>query len=163
MQNKETAKTVSAPKQTGPLLYIVITLLLTVILVVAGFWLYKNVTKIDYVQATIKGQAYKLEVANSESEREKGLSERDSLQANHGMLFDFQQDGDWRIWMLQMRFPIDIVWLNADKKVVAVKADATPGSYPEVFHADQQNRYVIELNAGDVYRLGLQAGDTVQW
>lgn len=163
MQNNETVKTESAPKQQSPLLYALVTVMLFAVMTAGGFWLYKGITRVDYVTANIKEASYRLEVANTQSKREKGLSERDSLPAGQGMLFDFQQDGDWSIWMLQMRFPLDVLWLDADKKIVALKTNATPGSYPEVFRAGQRNRYVIELNAGEVQKRGLEVGDTLRW
>jgi uncharacterized protein len=163
MQNKEIEKIASAPRQSGPLIYIIITLLIVAALMVGGVLLYQNINKVNHVDAKIAGQTYKLEIADTEFAREKGLSERDRLAVDGGMLFVFPKDDDWSIWMLQMRFPIDIIWLDSAKKVVGIKENATPGSYPEAFRADAQGRYVIELNSGEVQENGLNVGDTVQW
>lgn len=163
MQNKETVKTALALRQGRPWIYAVAILLILVSLVVGAVILQRNIVKVNYVDAKIGEFEYRLEVVDTESAREKGLSERGDLGLSEGMLFVFPKDDDWAIWMLQMRFPIDIIWLDSGKKVVGIKQNATPGSYPEAFRADAQNRYVIELNSGEVAKIDLQVGDTVQW
>lgn len=163
MQNKEIKKIESARRQRSPLLYIVVTVGIVVALAVGAVLWQRSFSEVNHVHAQLGGLSYRLEVVDTEAGREKGLSERDVLPQGEGMLFVFPTDDDWAIWMLQMRFPIDIVWLNANKAVVGIKENATPGSYPEAFRADAQSRYVVELNAGDVAKLGLKKGDILTW
>ena len=105
---------------------------------------------------------YNLEVADTSAKREKGLSERDGLADKTGMLFDFKREGDWSMWMLQMRFPIDIAWLDKSGKVIFIKPNAQPGDYPEVYHAEQPSWYAVELPAGTFEKLGVKVGDSIQ-
>jgi len=162
MQNKETKKTELAPKkQRGPLLYILISVVLIALLAAGFFVLKKQVTAVTYKQVMIAGKTYTLEVADTESEREKGLSERDSIASDGGMLFDFKQEGDWRMWMLQMRFPIDMIWLKKDGTIVHIKHGAQPGDYPELYYASAPSWYVLELPTGTAANLGVKEGDTI--
>lgn len=103
------------------------------------------------------------EIANTRQSHEKGLSGRDSLPDKSGMLFIFSSSEKYCFWMKDMRFPIDIVWLNEDKQIVFIEHNVLPGSYPKKFCPDQGARYVIEVNAGKVARADLKIGDRLQF
>lgn len=163
MQNKETKKIESAPKQKGYLLLVFVALGLLTVIAVVSFLFLNNSQNTTYTNATIGDEVYTLEVSDTEATRQKGLSERSGLDPNTGMLFDFAVDGDWRIWMVQMRFPIDIVWLNANKQIIFVKDNATPAEYPEVYKAEELSRYVIELPSDAVEQHNLKIGDYVSF
>jgi len=161
MQNKETAKIVSVRRQKSPIIYILATVFI-VVLIVAGFWALKKRTDyVAYKNVKIGNQIFKLEVASSDATRSRGLSYRDSLPSNSGMLFDFKANGDWRIWMADMHFNIDIAWLSKDGKIVHIKSNATPGSFPEAYHADTPNWYVIEAPPGTFEVQNVHEGDTI--
>jgi uncharacterized membrane protein (UPF0127 family) len=89
-----------------------------------------------------------VEVADTETLRNQGLSGRSGLAPGQGMLFVFDDDNPAQIWMKDMLFPIDIVWLSADGAVITVTPDVSPDTYPEVFSPAQWARYVLELPAG---------------
>lgn len=112
-----------------------------------------------FPRVAIRDKRYGLEVADSDSEREKGLGGRESLCAECGMLFVFEQPGQYAFWMKDMRFPLDIIWLSGDRVVFAahdVEPDFSGVIEPGVF-ADQ----VIEINAGAVR--GLNIGEKVNF
>jgi uncharacterized membrane protein (UPF0127 family) len=162
MPNKETKKTESARKQPNPILYILTTIAL-VALLIGGFFVFKqSVNHIDYRKVAIGDKTFTLELANTKSEREKGLSEREPITSDAGMLFDFGKNGDWQMWMLQMRFPIDMAWVTKDGKIVHIKPSAQPGDYPDVYHAEQPSWYVVEVPAGTFANLGVHEGDTIK-
>lgn len=100
----------------------------------------------------------KLKVANSLNEQRQGLSGRESLADNSGMLFVYNDSERRCFWMKNMRFPIDIVWLDADKRIVHIYENLSPNTYPESFCSDELARYVIELNSGMVKKLDLSIG-----
>jgi uncharacterized protein len=161
MPNKDVAKTALVHRQKGPWLFIALAVIIVAVL---GYSAYKIVKKVDFVgykDVKIGSQTFKLEVADTEAARIKGLSQRDSLPVNHGMFFDFKTSGDWRIWMVDMHFNIDIVWLDESGKVIHTKENATPAEYPEIYHASVPNRYVIELPAGSLQKLGVKEGDAI--
>lgn len=86
-----------------------------------------------------------LEVKDNPQERTKGLSDRDSIEG--GMLFVFDKSAKECIWMRDMKFNIDIIWLDENKRVIKVMSDVSPSTFPESFCADN-TKYVIELNSG---------------
>lgn len=101
--------------------------------------------------------------ADSSSEREQGLSGRESLGENDGMLFVFDSPSPYCFWMKDMKFPIDMIWLDANKKVVSVRSNVTPESYPETFCPNQDAVYVLEVNAGKAEAWGVKAGERAQF
>lgn len=94
-------------------------------------------------------KSYKLEVADTAEARQQGLSGREKLKDDEGLLFVFNQPGRQCFWMKDMKFSIDIIWLDANKKVVQLEKNIAPSTYPNTFCADNA-QYVIELNAGQV-------------
>lgn len=106
-------------------------------------------------------RAYHLEIVSSEAARTQGLSGRQSLAGDRGMLFVFPGDGTQCIWMKDMRFSLDIMWLDGEKRVVHIERDVSPDTYPQQFCPEKSARYVIELNAGEVEHAGLKVGQTL--
>lgn len=98
------------------------------------------------------------EVVNSEQDRGRGLSGRDVLRADSGMLFVFPEDGSYGFWMKDMRFAIDIVWIDQTKTVRGVVRGIYPETYPEVFLPPSPIRYVLELDSGGAERAGIATG-----
>ena len=95
----------------------------------------------------------KAEIADTEAERERGLSGRTSLAADAGMWFEFEQDGKYSIWMPDMNFAIDIIWISSDFKVVQIANNVLPEpgvSENKLKHYINQSpaRYVLEVPAG---------------
>ena len=163
MKKKKKKKTVLVHKKISNVPYIIVTVILVAIIVCVALLFLRSYKNVNYVTATIGKTPYSLEVADTAAAREKGLSERDSLPANTGMLFVFEKSADWRIWMLQMRFPIDIAWLNDNKQIVHIKHNATPAEYPELYKADQLSRYVIEVSSGAFEAQGVKVGDSISF
>lgn len=98
-------------------------------------------------------------VAKTAEERDKGLSDTRELRENQAMLFVYDSDDKWSIWMKDMNYPIDIVWLDKDKKVVYIVKNAPPESYPyEQFVPKKEARYVLELPAGTVGKKSINIG-----
>lgn len=81
-------------------------------------------------------------------EQELGLSGTKSLGADQGMLFLFPSAINQSFWMKDMNYPIDIIWLGADKTVVDVSKNVDPKSYPKTFSPKVPAQYVLEVNAG---------------
>ncbi len=163
MQNKETKKTELVHRRNNYLPFAIITFLLVAVLVLLGWILFREYSTINTVTAQIGKETFKLEVADTDAARIQGLSERDNLPSGAGMLFVFNTDDNWRMVMRQMRFPIDIVWLDANKKIVHIKHNATPAEYPEEYKADSPTRYVIEVPSGTFKKLGVQEGDSISF
>jgi uncharacterized membrane protein (UPF0127 family) len=160
MPTKDTAKTASAPSRLKQFSRYLVLLIITIVFGIGVYFAAINNPK--YRSLVLGNEPFRLEIANNDGSRVKGLSGRSSLSQNAGMLFDFGNLGDWQIWMKDMRFSIDILWLNQNGKIVGVKTDVSPSTYPQNFGADSPGRYVIELPSGTVERLELQLGDTIK-
>ncbi len=90
----------------------------------------------------------KIEIADTKQKRQQGLSGRSFLEPENGLLFVFDKLDFHGIWMKNMRFPIDILWFDADLRIVDIKKGAQPQSYPEIFYPQEPALYVLEVNTG---------------
>ena len=94
------------------------------------------------------GAVLSAEVVSGIGDRMRGLSNREYLSYNEAMLFVFPDAGMHGIWMKDMRFPIDIIWLDEQQMVITIKSNVSPDSYPTVFNPVTPAKYVVEVNAG---------------
>jgi uncharacterized membrane protein (UPF0127 family) len=101
------------------------------------------------------GKVLQVEVMVKDEDRAMGLMFRPALALDRGMLFIFEPPPDFHtIWMKNCKFPIDIVWLDEDKKVVHV-AESVPPCTEEpcpVYQPLRKASFVVELNAGQARR-----------
>ncbi len=109
----------------------------------------------ELIDLRINDKHFNVEVARSAAARTQGLGGRTSLNQNSSMLFVFDDEAIRCFWMKDMRFAIDIIWLDSEKRVVYQKQHVEPSTYPENFCSDEPARYVIELNAGVANDIGL--------
>ena len=119
---------------------------------------------VQYVK--VAGQNIKVSLALTEEEHAQGLSGWSELKENEGMLFIFSQPGHYPFWMKGMDFPIDIIWLTEDMKVIYIKKDARPESYPETYGPDvslMDAKYVLEVVSSFSDNNNLKEGDGVEF
>lgn len=135
---------------------IFINLLIFILLpiIAAGFWV--SQAHRDYVQFGSK--KISIERAITPQEQEIGLGQRKDLAVNKGMLFVFDGSDVRCFWMKDMNFPIDILWLDENEKVLAVKENVSPETYPESFCPQVAAKYVLEVNAGLSRQAGVSIG-----
>ena len=127
-------------------------------------WTVANQMNKKYTTVDIGKGTFRAEVADTDETRARGLGGRQELGKSEGMLFVTEKDGDIPIWMKDMRIPIDIIWLDAKKKVVHVKRDAWPDNEPhEVYHTPVPARYVLELPAGSAKEHSIKSGVTARF
>lgn len=126
-----------------------------------------NTTQTTNATTKIGDKTYKIIVAKSNEEKIKGLSERDSLPKDTGMLFVFEEKGEYGFWMKNMRFPIDIIYIDENKVVDIVENAPKPSENQDpstlpVYKPASPVNYVLELNAGQVKESKLVVGDTIE-
>ena len=113
---------------------------------------------------TIGNTLIKVEIADSQIERSVGLSNRENLSPDHGMLFNFPQPGLHQFWMKDMIFPLDFIWINGDR-VVGLTPDVLPPSatsgQPLIILPDVPVSQVLEVNAGFIATHGIKVNDNV--
>ena len=100
------------------------------------------------------GKVLQAEVMVRDEDRAMGLMFRPSLPLDRGMVFIFETADFHAIWMKNCKFPIDIVWLDEERRVVHV-AEAVPPCKAEpcpVYNPMRRASYVVELNAGQARR-----------
>ena len=112
---------------------------------------------------TYPGGSLTVELATTAEERTRGLSGRESMPRDAGMLFDLGVVQNTSFWMKDMRFPLDMVWIGEDKRITGVTTDvqAQPGaadSQLKLYPSTGPVRYVLELNAGVAAEPRLDAG-----
>jgi uncharacterized membrane protein (UPF0127 family) len=111
----------------------------------------------------IAGVRLSVEVADTPAERGRGLSGREMLPENSGMLFVFDTPGRYGFWMYGMKFPLDIIWIDEKLRVVYFVENAQPCvNICETYEPPADALYVLEVNAGFVKKYGLKVGDVVE-
>ena len=108
----------------------------------------------------INHRLFKVVYADTSAEQEKGLGDRDNLPADQAMLFRFPAAAKQCFWMKDMRFNLDIIWLDSHKKVVHVEPNLSPQTYPQTYCVNN-TQYVVEINAGISQQLDLHEGDYI--
>lgn len=107
----------------------------------------------------------RVEIAAEDELRARGLMFRDHLLPGTGMLFFFPSDGDYPFWMKNTIIPLDMIWIDANRKIVHIAHEAQPckvencPNYPPNAIA----RYVLEVAGGVAKQHGLKAGDMLQF
>jgi len=101
---------------------------------------------------------------NSEASR-IGLATFDKFSDNYAMLFRASVNTSPSLWMKNMKFDIDMVWLDAESKVVHIHHDVSHRDQKTVYKAPRETsaRCVIELNAGASRRFGIKIGDELKF
>ena len=104
-------------------------------------------------------RAYFVKAAESAGDQARGLGGEASMPTDRGMLFVYTGDQQRCFWMKDMRFPIDMIWLDHSKAVTHVERNVSPSTYPNAFC--YVGAYVVELNAGEAARSNLQTGQKI--
>ena len=115
----------------------------------------------------INGVSFNVEIANTESKRNKGLSGRDSIASDGGMLFVFPKVERYVFWMKGMKIPLDFIWIKDDQFVdilgniqppeVGAKDESLP-----IYSSKMEFNKVLEVNAGAISRFNIKVGDTLK-
>ena len=103
---------------------------------------------------------FKVELAKTPAQMTQGLMFRTSLAPDAGMLFDYRQPTAATMWMLNTFIPLDMLFVDAQGRIVNIHERAVPQSL-DLIAAAEPVRAVIELNDGTAARLGIEPGDRV--
>ncbi len=111
------------------------------------------------VTMQLGSKTFTLEVANTVPTRERGLMQRDSMPADHGMIFVFPEEEVLSFWMKNTRIPLDIIFVAKDGRVVSIHS-MKPYDLRSTRSAGPA-KYAIELNKGAAEGAGVKAGDVL--
>jgi len=112
-------------------------------------------------QVCFNSACYQVEVADTCISRAKGLKSRKVLPSGQGMLFVFEAVGPHGMWMQRTLIPLDIIWLDNNRKVLHIE-NAVPPCTKEpctIYNPEVPARFALELNAGEAQSLSLKPGD----
>lgn len=143
----------------------IIWIIVIVVIAVVGF-LFWGIAKQYLVPTTTISTGIttiNARLATTEIQREQGLSGTPVLEPNEGMLFVFDRNAKWPIWMKDMKYPIDIIWIDKNKRVVWIERNVTPTTYPKSFKPLTESRYVLEVAAGSAQQYGIRPSTTLQF
>jgi len=105
-----------------------------------------------------------VEIAQTPKERAKGLSGRQNLPQNRGMLFIFERPDRYSFWMKETLIPLDFLWI-AHNKIVEATQNVQPQNFQpsKTLTPAQAADKVLELNAGTIERLNIKVGDMIKF
>lgn len=133
--------------------------LLGLVILICAFFVFAKTAKPSVCFG--KDVCLRVELAETEAQRQKGLMYRNFLPQKDGMFFIFPQEGFWGFWMKNTKIPLDIIWLDAQGRVVSMARGVQPdaSATPAVYKNNRPAKFVLETNAGFVDRYGIKAGD----
>jgi uncharacterized membrane protein (UPF0127 family) len=118
-------------------------------------------TAVSFIQAPKKAEGapqacfkhdvcVNLTIATTQDELEIGLGNYSSLPPDTGMLFVFEKPGVQRMWMKDMKFPIDIIWISGKSRITHIEKSADPCIPPQclVYEPAGLAKYVLEVRSG---------------
>lgn len=122
-----------------------------------------NILKDDSIELDIGGYIVNVEIVSDFSNKAKGLSGRDNLCEDCGMLFIYNNKAKYSFWMKNMNFPLDIIYINHDEIVEIfknVQAFSNNDEFTEIFPNYEADK-VLELNAGWCDLHNVEIGDRI--
>lgn len=116
----------------------------------------------ELVIHTAKGaQRFKVELADTDESRARGMMFRTSMAPDAGMLFDFKQEQPASFWMRNTLIPLDMLFIKSDGVILNIHQRAIPRDETGISSAGPVQA-VLELNGGTASRLGIRPGDRVE-
>jgi hypothetical protein len=114
----------------------------------------------ERIEVLIGGQSFRVEVARNPEQKQQGLMNRKSLGDREGMIFVYETDQHLAFWMKNTTIPLTLAFLSKDGEIMQIE-QLKPLSLKSVV-SERAVRYALELPAGVLEELGVQAGDRIQ-
>ncbi len=139
-------------------------LIFGIVLFIIGAWVILfGITRTMGPTATVNHHQISVEVLETAEEKRQGLSGRESLGSDSGLLFVYDAPGQYNFWMKDMHFPIDIIWIADDYRVIDITKYLHPDTFPDEFTSSRPAQYVLEVNAGYSGELDIRIGDDFEF
>src|SRR3989344_4796204 len=116
-----------------------------------------------YNKACFNSKCIELEVMRTLEEKQNGLMFRESLDYNKGLLFLYEEEGERNFWMKNVKFPIDIIFLDKDDKIIHIETNV-PSCLEDpcpIYSPNRKALNVIEVNSGFTIENNINVGDMV--
>ena len=138
-----------------------ILLLAIIIIAAVAFFSIPVAEQGAYVE--VNGNRVNVEIADNFQERAQGLMNRELLPENAGMLFIFESEGNYPFWMMNMRFNLDMIWIDSDGRVVYVAKSVLPcAASCKAIDPNINAKYVLEVDAGFANKYEVVEGSFVR-
>ena len=134
-----------------------------VLIIIAGILIWRlffYLPPANSIKMKIGNNNYNIELATTIAQKTKGLSGRDSLCKNCGMLFTFGFETNLPFWMKDTLIPLDMIWLDKNGKIVDIQTASEINS-TKIYQNQTPAQYVLELNANDSQKINLKIGDII--
>lgn len=103
---------------------------------------------------------YRVEIADTQQQQERGLMHRRALAKDGGMLFVQQRERVMRMWMKDTPIPLDMLFIDRHGKIVYIAHNAAPNS-ADIITTPTLVRAVLELAGGSAKARHIEVGDPV--
>jgi len=148
-------------KKNGKILIFAIFVALVIIAIFVVQKIY-TAPKIPYLK--INNTGIDLEIADTLEKQITGLSYRESLDQKSGMLFVFPVKEMKSFWMKDMKFSLDIIWIDEDRIIKIDKSLPIAGPNPDKrYYSSEPVNYVLEVNGGFADLHNIKVGDRVNY
>lgn len=149
--------------------------LLSLIIIFSGFYLFfqNNINDVKMGFKPIPTQicigagekCFDIEIADTMQKQEIGLMNREYLAPDVGMLFIFAKEEIHNFWMKNTLIPLDIIWINKNKKIIFIKENVQPCKIEqcELFTPNEKAKYVLEINGGLAEEMRFDIGDEINF
>lgn len=138
---------------------------LSIIVFLLIIFIFKNPWVNGRNQVCYKNYCFDVELAQTPEEMSRGLMFREKLDPEGGMLFIFDREGEYSFWMKDTLIPLDIIWIDGNKKIVFISENTQPckEEFCPNINPGKNAEYVLELNGGTCQKIGLKAGETLDF
>lgn len=140
--------------------FVILVIIFVIMSAAALYVSYKVDSSDDFV--CFGEECVEVEVARTAQELTHGLMYRESLEEGKGMLFVFEESGNYSFWMKNTLIPLDIIWINEDMQVIHI-AEASPCEEEDcpTYSPNAMAKYVLEVNQGYAREHNVKIGDEV--
>lgn len=136
----------------------IISVIILLIIITSIVFLFNHDKKI-----ITPNKSFSVLIADTEKNRQTGLSNTKSLDIDTAKLFIFDKPDYYGFWMKDMLYPIDIVFLDSEMQVISYIDDVDTTSYPKTFYPESPALYVMEMNSGERKSSGLDKNTKVYY
>ncbi len=105
------------------------------------------------------------ELAVTPEEKAQGLMFRKKMDFDQGMLFIYSEEGFYSFWMKNMVIPLDLIWLDRDKRIVHMEGNVPPCEQEPcpTYTSKVPAQFILELKAGSIERRNLKILDRLDF
>ncbi len=140
-----------------------LAVVLFAVILAAAFTISRG-TSLAKTKVSVNNKTFSVFIAKSDTEKQIGLSGRDKISENEGMIFVFDKSDYYSFWMKEMKFPIDIIYMVNNKVITVVKNANPPDDSKnlKIYQPKEKSDMVLELNAGLAEKYNIKEGTNVK-